>query len=65
MPGQLMAEQLGEWPADRPAIRAVLGVTAIAGGMAVAWLASGSTIVLTGMAVLLAAGNGYGKAYSP
>jgi hypothetical protein len=65
MPGQLMAEQLGEWPADRPAIRAVLGVAALAGGMTVAWQAAGSTEVLAGMAVLLAAGNGYGKAYSP
>jgi hypothetical protein len=65
MPGQLMAEQLGDWPADRPAVRAALGVSALAGGMAVAWQAAGNTAVLAGMAVLLAAGNGYGKAYSP
>ena len=60
-----MTEQLGEWQADRPAVRAVLGVAAITAGMAVALLASGNAGVLAGMAVLLAAGNGYGKAYSP
>jgi O-acetylhomoserine/O-acetylserine sulfhydrylase-like pyridoxal-dependent enzyme len=60
-----MAEQLGEWPVDRPGGRAVLGMAAITGGVAVAWLASGNAGVLAGMAVLLAAGNGYGKAYSP
>ena len=60
-----MTEQLSEWPADRPGVRAMLGVTAITGGMAVAWLASGSAAVLAGMAILLAAGNGYAKAYSP
>jgi hypothetical protein len=57
--------ELGEWSADRPGVRAVLGVTAIAGGMAASWLASGDVGVLAGMAVVLAAGNGYGKAYSP
>ena len=40
-------------------------MAAITGGAAVAWLASGNAGVLAGMAVLLAAGNGYGKAYSP
>ncbi|HUA41021.1 MAG TPA: hypothetical protein VMA32_05630 [Streptosporangiaceae bacterium] len=65
MARQLKAGQLGDWPADRPAIRVVLGVAALAGGMAVAWQAAGSTAVLAGMAVVLAAGNGYGKAYSP
>jgi hypothetical protein len=60
-----MTGQLGEWPADRTAVRAALGVTAIAGGMAASWLASGNIGVLAGMAVVLAAGNGYGKAYSP
>jgi hypothetical protein len=29
------------------------------------WLASGRYGLLAGMAVLLAAGNGYAKAYSP
>jgi len=33
--------------------------------MTAAWLAAGSIGVLAGMAVLLAAGNGYAKAYSP
>ena len=60
-----MTAQLGEWPGDRPAVRAMLGVAAITTGMAVALLASGRAGVLAGMAVLLAAANGYGKAYSP
>jgi hypothetical protein len=33
--------------------------------MAAAWVTAGSVGVLAGMAVLLAAGNGYAKAYSP
>jgi hypothetical protein len=33
--------------------------------MAAAWVAAGSVGVLAGMAVLLAVGNGYAKAYSP
>ena len=57
--------QLAEWSADRPGVRTLLGVAAIAGGMAASWLASGNVGVLAGMAVVLAAGNGYGKAYSP
>ena len=60
-----MTGQLGEWSADRPGVRAALGVTAMAGGMAASWLASGNVGVLAGMAVVLAAGNGYGKAHSP
>ena len=60
-----MTGQLGEWSADRPGVRAALGVTALAGGMTASWLASGNVGVLAGMAVVLAAGNGYGKAYSP
>jgi hypothetical protein len=40
-------------------------VVAVSFGMAAAWLASGAISVLAGMAVLLAAGNGYAKAYSP
>jgi hypothetical protein len=60
-----MTGQLAEWPADRSGVRAVLGIAAMAGGMTVCWLASGNAAVLAGMAVVLAAGNGYGKAYSP
>jgi len=60
-----MTEQLREWSADRPGVRVMLGVAAITSGMAVAWLVSGSAAVLAGMAILLAAGNGYAKAYSP
>ena len=66
MTGQpAMTGQPGEGSADRPGVRTALGATAIAGGMAVSWLASGNVGVLAGMAVVLAAGNGYGKAYSP
>jgi hypothetical protein len=60
-----MSGQLAEWPADRPGVRALLGIAAMTGGMAVAWLASGNAAVLAGMAVVLAAGNGYQKSYSP
>ena len=40
-------------------------VAAVSSGIAAAWVAAGSVDVLAGMAVLLAAGNGYAKAYSP
>ncbi len=45
--------------------RAVAGVVAAGAGLAAAWLASGAIGILCAMAVLLAAGNGYAKAYSP
>jgi hypothetical protein len=54
--------------ASRPAMagmRALAAAAAISSGMAAAWVAAGSVGVLAGMAVLLAAGNGYAKAYSP
>ena len=38
---------------------------AVISGMAAAWVAAGNAGVLAAMAVLLAAGNGYAKAYSP
>jgi hypothetical protein len=54
---------------SRPAVtgicRTAAAVAAVGAGMAAAWLSAGSTGVLAGMAVLLAAGNGYAKAYSP
>jgi hypothetical protein len=46
-------------------MRALAAAAAISSGMAAAWVAAGSVGVLAGMAVLLAAGNGYAKAYSP
>jgi hypothetical protein len=50
----------------RTGLRSTLAAAAaISSGMAAAWLAAGSVGVLAGMAVLLAAGNGYAKAYSP
>ena len=50
---------------DSVVIRTLLGVLALAAGLAVAWLAGGRPVVLGVLAVMLAAGNGYGKAYSP
>ncbi len=47
-------------------VRKIAAATAAIGaGMLAAWLASGRVGILAGMAVLLAAGNGYAKAYSP
>jgi hypothetical protein len=50
---------------DSAAIRTLLAVLALAAGLAVAWLVGGRVIILGVLAVLLAAGNGYAKAYSP
>jgi hypothetical protein len=50
---------------DSVVIRTLLAALALAAGLAVAWLAGGRVIILGVLAVLLAAGNGYGKAYSP
>ena len=65
-----MTAGLDEPQADRSAfdfavIRTLLGALALAAGLAVAWLAGGRLVVLGVLAVMLAAGNGYGKAYSP
>jgi hypothetical protein len=45
--------------------RLLLGAAAVMSGLAAGWLSAGSFGVLAAMAVLLAAGTGYGKAYSP
>ena len=45
--------------------RLLLGVAAVLCGVCAGWLSAGSFGVLAAMAVLLAAGTGYGKAYSP
>jgi hypothetical protein len=50
---------------DSAATRALLAALALAVCLSVAWLAGGRLVVLGVLAVLLAAGNGYGKAYSP
>ena len=55
--------------ANRPAVtdigRTLTAVAAVGAGAAASWLIAGSVGVLAGMAVMLAAGNGYAKAYSP
>jgi hypothetical protein len=58
--------------AEATAVRKIAVATAAIGvGMAVAWLASrawlasGAVAVLAGMGLVLAASNGYAKAYSP
>jgi hypothetical protein len=58
---------------DTAGNRALLAALALAIGLAAGWLAVGRLTddrpamlpVLAGLAVVLAAGNGYGKAYSP
>ena len=56
---------IGTRVADAPSARLLLGATALLSGLAAGWLSAGSFGVLAAMAVLLAAGTGYGKAYSP
>jgi len=56
---------------DTAGTRALLAALALAIGVAVGWLADGHPAMLPVLpalpvlAVVLAAGNGYGKAYSP
>jgi hypothetical protein len=50
---------------DGAAARTLLAATALGAGLGVGWLAGGSLVVLGVLAVTLAGGNGYGKAYSP
>jgi hypothetical protein len=55
---------------DRGPVRLVAAATAVLAGLAVGWLAvgwpaDGGFGVLAVLAVLLAGGNGYEKAYSP
>jgi hypothetical protein len=50
---------------DGAAARTLLALTALGAGLAAAWLSSGSVVLLGVLAVILAVGNGYGKAYSP
>jgi hypothetical protein len=61
----LQERPAGSSALDNAAVRSLLAAVAIAAGLAVAWLAGGSVVVLAVLAVLLAASNGYGKAYSP
>lgn len=56
---------IGTRAIDAPSARLLLGVAALLSGLAAGWLSAGSFGVLAAMTVLLAAGTGYGKAYSP
>ena len=61
-----LGEQAVGGPAlDRAAVRTFLAITALGVGLTAAWLARGGVVVLGALAVIVAAGNGYGKAYSP
>jgi hypothetical protein len=45
--------------------RAILAAGAIALGLGAGWVLSGRIVAVAIVAVLIAAGNGYSKAYSP
>jgi hypothetical protein len=45
--------------------RPLLGAGAIALGLGAGWASSGRIVAVAILAVLVAAGNGYSKAYSP
>lgn len=45
--------------------RALLAAGAVALGLGAAWALSGRAVTVAILAVLIAAGNGYAKAYSP
>ncbi len=65
MTASLREQAAGNSLLEGAAVRTLLAVTALGAGLAAGWLASGSVAVLGVLAVALAAGNGYGKAYSP
>lgn len=45
--------------------RALLAVGAVTLGLGASWALSGRIVIVAILAVLVAAGNGYSKAYSP
>jgi hypothetical protein len=45
--------------------RALLAAGAVALGLGIGWAASGRIVAIAVLAVLVAAANGYSKAYSP
>jgi hypothetical protein len=55
----------GSSPLDSATVRTLLAGLALAAGVVVALLARGSIVVLAVLAVMVAASNGYSKAYSP
>jgi hypothetical protein len=65
MTASLREQPAGNSVLDGTAARTLLAVTSLGVGLAVGWLAGGSLVGLGVLAVTLAAGNGYGKAYSP
>lgn len=48
-----------------PWAKALLAAGAIALGLGASWVLSGRIVTVAVLAVLVAAGNGYSKAYSP
>jgi hypothetical protein len=62
-----LSEQTGAGSSalDSATVRALLAGLALAAGVAAALLARGSIVVLAVLAVIVAASNGYSKAYSP
>jgi hypothetical protein len=65
MPGLAVISSAPSRPAVTVIRRTLVAVAAVTAGMVAAWLGASSIGVLAAMAVLLAAGNGYSKAYSP
>jgi hypothetical protein len=53
------------WPVFPPAAGKYLAAGAVAAGLGLGWLTAGHRAALAGAAVVLAAVNGYSKAYSP
>jgi len=45
--------------------KAAFAAICVASGIVIGWLAGGSIAAVSGLAVLLAAVNGYSKSYSP
>jgi hypothetical protein len=46
-------------------VRALLAVGATTLGLGASWAVSGRIVIVAILAILVAAGNGYSKAYSP
>jgi hypothetical protein len=60
----LTSRLVGSRTLPRSGLAAAIGA-AVTAGLALGWAAAGPSLALAGLAILLAAANGYGKAYSP